>query len=132
MKLTATFPRILHVLTLAVEGSRERKSRHTNPDNHSGGEKKLPCTKLRLSEFLQSLNDLGTLFTLMYYELPFSSLYKDTQFLKSSLQKKDSTFSVISICTFLLQNDTATDLLDLPLFCLYVLFMGSTGSNLCI
>lgn len=57
--------------------------------------KKLPSIKLRLSEFLPLLNDLGTLFTLMYYELSFPSLYKDTEFLKSSLKKVFNIF-----CTF--------------------------------
>lgn len=69
----------------------DSKSTHTDPDNHSGGkrEKKIdkPHIRLSLSEFLPLLNDLGTLLALMYYELSFSSLYKDTEFLKSSLKK---------------------------------------------
>lgn len=101
------------------------------------GGKKLPCIKLRLSEFLQLLNDLGTLFTLMYYELSFPSLYKDTQCLKISLPSIQHFlwflyvfFSCKMILLHVSRNNT--DLLDPPLFCFCVLFMGRTGSNLCI
>lgn len=105
--------------------------------------KKLPSIKLRLSEFLPLLNDLGTLFTLMYYELSFPSLYKDTEFLKSSLKKVFNIF-----CTFTyffnvyffflplkrycckLAGITQTSHLPV-VFCLYILFIGRACSNPC-
>lgn len=81
------------------EAERARAHIHTQTIILVGRKKNLPHIKVRLSEFLPLLNDLGTLFTLMYYELSFPSLYKDTEFLMSSL-KKYSTFSVLSICIF--------------------------------
>ena len=68
-----------------------------------GRRKKLRSIKLRLSEFLPLLNDLGTLFTLMDYELSFPFLYKDTEFLKSSSKKVFNifcTFTYFSMCIF--------------------------------